>query len=150
SDILDPVVSKLLAGCGIAFSMTVTGGTDAAAEAALGLTQEVAPMGRPLCAATCSAHPNATQMVIGLDAVTDLASAANSCSGTAANNDLGAAPIWQSTLKLLYFGINGGTTDCNQAARRNLAANYALLFPNSCASGACDGKVIRHVFRPDD
>ena len=107
-------------------------------------------MSRPMIDANvnCAGHPDALQMVIGLDGLTNVAEPASSCAGTTADNDLGASGTWQATLKLLYFGDSGGgSINCNSAARQTLAANYNQLFPASCSTGACDGKVIDTCWR---
>ncbi len=124
-----------------------------------------------------SGDTNAAGIVVGLDAVDLLSSTsagtAAACQGTADNTGTGlaysgttgifagsnATQNWKWVLALVYGGKDsspGGITDCNQAARKNLVANWSLLFQNGCANGvaACAAApfngALWHAYRRDE
>jgi hypothetical protein len=125
-----------------------------------------------------SGTTSASGIVIGLDAVDILsagaAGGAAACNGTADNAGTGlaysgttgvfagsnATQTWKWVLALVYGGKDlspGGVTDCNSTARKNLVANWSLLFQNGCANGAgaaCSAAPVSgalwHAFRRDD
>jgi hypothetical protein len=58
-------------------------------------------------------------------------------------------------LRVLYFGIHGGnattTRNCASNVRKKLISSYKNLFQTqSCSTGACNTKPLRHAYRRDD
>jgi hypothetical protein len=97
-----------------------------------------------------------------------LSGASATCSGPPPNTGLAysGTPVfgpdpaqdWRYVLALLYGGLDITTnvTDCNQTARKNLVANWSLLFQDACApapavcTDATHNGVLWHAFRVDD
>jgi hypothetical protein len=133
---------------------------------------------------------NANGIVIGLDALDVLASTTSGAnaactspasdlvtsdglaqSGSAVFGPSGNATApnqnWKYILALVYGGLDltTGTVDCNSTARKNLVANWSLLFQNGCtnANTVCSASVgitgtgdgihagqLVHAYRRDD
>jgi hypothetical protein len=132
-----------------------------------------------ICAPMCAANQTCVNGVCTpnqppLNAIDVVASTTSggalTCNGTADGTATGTAysgtpefgpdptQNWRHVLALIYGGrnITTGVVDCNQPARRNLAANWSHLFQDGCANGAsvCGDAMhqgaLWHAFRLDD
>lgn len=135
-------------------------------------SQSTAPMSRPLRCTRLSGgdlnsvNGTAQGALVGLDGVVQvygkysgntaavLPQLTLAYSAYASGTDAALPPPYSASygqaagiLRVLYFGRNANnTTDCNSAARNNLAANANLLFEGA---GGPTGQ-LRHLFRRDD
>jgi len=167
SDVLFNVTNGAIAGASLtplnayAGGGTTTGQTVVATRTEASATQQTEPIANqftsPICAFGLSGTStagtntiNTSSIVIGLDAVSALASTASganaACNGTAdstgtglaysgsavfgaSGNATSAKQNWKYILALVYGGkdVTTGLVDCNQTARKNLVNNWSAL-----------------------
>ncbi len=188
SDVLFNVTNGAIAGAGLTPTNayvgggTSTGQTVLATRVAANATQQTEPIANiftsPICqfglasGATGTNTTNASGIVIGLDAVSILASTASgansACNGTADNtgtglayssssvfgasgNQTAPAQNWKYILALVYGGkdLTTGVVDCTQTARKNLVNSWSALFENGCANGSAVCNNSTHVAAGD-
>jgi hypothetical protein len=148
----------------------VGGGSGVGANAmALG-GQGLAPMSRALknieycnnsSAYTLSSQSTTNALIVGLDGVSIMANAAQSCSGDLPNSGANSSFTYTASdgsgsktytisnsldaLRIAFAGTDGskasyeGDYGCNGPIRKALLANWSSLFTTACSAGKCDG-----------
>ena len=85
-------------------------------------------------------------------AVTDVNGDGLVCPGCGSGNTYPAVDALDF-IRLAFYGIHhdvAKTRNCGSDVRRTMLNDYSSVFEGSCASGACAGKPVHHLWRPSE
>ena len=85
-------------------------------------------------------------------AVTDVNGDGLVCPGCGTGNTYPAADALDF-IRLAFYGVHHDTAktrNCGSDVRRTMLNDYSRVFESACASGACAGKPVHHLWRPSE